>query len=87
MRLNARKQQRQAAIQQPYDHMMMGHWHQLTFGQAFTINGSLKGYDEYASVSNFAFEPPQQALVVITPQHGITWRVPVFCMDRKAEGW
>jgi hypothetical protein len=87
MRLDARKSQRQAAVDQPYDLMVMGHWHQLVFGPKFIVNGSLKGYDEYAYTSNFGYEPPQQALWLMTPEHGITWRAPVLCQDRAAEGW
>lgn len=87
MRLDARKSQRQAAVNMPYDLMVMGHWHQLVFGPKFIINGSLKGYDEYAMVSNFGYEVPQQALWLMTPEHGITWRAPVLCQDRVAEGW
>jgi len=51
------------------------------------VNGSLKGYDEYAYVSNFSYEPPQQALAIVVPEKGITIQAPVFCLDRKAEGW
>jgi hypothetical protein len=87
MRLDARKSQRQAAVNMPYDLMVMGHWHQLVFGPKFIINGSLVGYDEYAMVSNFGYEPPRQALWLMTPEHGITWRAPVLCQDREAEGW
>jgi hypothetical protein len=87
MRLDARKSQRQAAVNMPYDLMVMGHWHQLVFGPKFIINGSLKGYDEYAMVSNFGYEVPQQALWLMTPEHGITWRAPVLCQDRALEGW
>ena len=46
------------------------------------VNGSLKGYDEYAYNNNFGFEPPQQALWLTHPKHGITFRMPVQ-VDRK----
>lgn len=87
MRLDARKRQRAAATNSAYDLLIMGHWHQLTFGPSFVVNGSLKGYDEYASIENFGFEPPQQALFLMTPEHGKTWTAPVLPMDRKREGW
>jgi hypothetical protein len=87
MRLDARKRARQAATNQPYDLLVMGHWHQLTWGPQFIINGSLKGYDEYAYTSNFGFEPPQQALWLMTPEHGRTWTAPIIPADRKKEGW
>ena len=87
MRLDARKRARQAATNQPYDLLVMGHWHQLTWGPSFIINGSLKGYDEYAYTSNFGFEPPQQALWLMTPEHGRTWTAPILPADRTKEGW
>lgn len=87
MRLDARKRARNAAVNNPYDLLVLGHWHCLTWGPSFIVNGSLKGYDEYAAVSNFSFEPPQQALWLMTPEHGRTWQAPVFCADRAKEGW
>jgi hypothetical protein len=87
MRLDARKRQRQSAVQQPYDLMVLGHWHTLTFGPSFIVNGSLKGYDEYAFTMNFGFEQPAQASWLMTPEHGKTWTAPIFSQDRKAEGW
>lgn len=36
----------------------MGHWHQYFIGQGLVVNGSLKGYDEYAMTSNFRPEVP-----------------------------
>lgn len=86
-RLDARKRQRQAAVNQPYDLLVMGHWHNLIFGPSFVVNGSLKGYDEYAAISNFGFEEPAQALFLMTPEHGKSWTAPVLPADRKAEGW
>lgn len=87
MRLDARKRQRQEAVNQGYDLLIMGHWHQLVFGPSFIVNGSLKGYDEYAFTENFGYEVPQQAAWLVTPEHGITWRAPILCQDRKKEGW
>lgn len=45
------------------------------------VNGSLKGYDEYASVSNFGYEVAQQALFFNHPKHGITFACPVLVQD------
>lgn len=61
------------------DMHLLGHWHQLIFGPNFTVNGSTKGYDEYAKRSGFGFERPQQAFMVVTPENGVTQRIPVFC--------
>lgn len=78
-----RKRSRQQAVQQPYDVLLMGHWHQLLFLGKMIINGSLKGYDEYAFTSNFAFEPPQQAFFVTDPDYGVTITAPVHCVGKS----
>jgi len=56
----------------PFDLCVMGHWHQLVQGPGFFINGSLKGYDEYAKHNSFGFEKPQQMLFLVTPERGVT---------------
>jgi hypothetical protein len=69
---------------------VMGHWHSLIMspGQGLIINGSLKGYDEYAAhMLNAPPERPQQAAWLTTPEHGPTLQFPIFCDDREAEGW
>lgn len=62
----------------PWDYALIGHWHQLLWGRDFVVNGSLKGYDEYAKDGGFGFERPQQALFIVTPENGIVQRMPVF---------
>lgn len=61
-----------------FDYALIGHWHQLLWGRDFVVNGSLKGYDEYARDGGFGFERPQQALFIVTPENGIVQRLPVF---------
>jgi hypothetical protein len=87
MRMRAKKAQVHMATGKPFDTLWMGHWHQLIQTPGLIINGSTKGWDEYARLHSFAPEPPQQALAVVTPENGITWQAPVFCGDRQAEGW
>ncbi len=82
-----RKTRRQMAADKPYDWLVMGHWHQYWHGKNIIVGGTMKGYDEYAYVSNFEWEPPQQAFWITDPEHGPTIAVPVHVMDRKAEGW
>jgi len=50
------------------------------------VNGSLKGYDEFAANSNFDFEPPQQAFWLTDPHHGKTIDAPIHVLD-KNEYW
>ena len=87
MRMVHKKQSTHAALGRRFDLACMGHWHQLVWGPGFIINGSLKGYDEFAKNLNFAPEQAQQALWVMSPEHKITWRADVIAEDRKAEGW
>jgi hypothetical protein len=87
MRLRARKAQHHLAIGSQFSTLWLGHWHQYLPTPSLIINGSLKGFDEYAKVSNFAFEPPQQALAIVTPERGLTVQAPVFCADLKKEKW
>lgn len=87
MRLDARKRQRQEAVRQGYDLLVMGHWHTLTYGPSFIVNGSLKGYDEFAFDLNLGYEVPQQAAWLMVPERGKTWTAPIFSQDRDEEGW
>lgn len=75
---DARKRKRAMAINQPFEYLVMGHWHQYIMAKGIIVNGSLKGADEYSFQSNFDFELPQQALWVTNPVWGITARWPVF---------
>lgn len=73
-----------------FDYNLVGHFHQYVpaASQAFVMNGSLKGYDEFARRHHFKPEPAQQALMVCTPERGITTQAPVFVAgDHKSEGW
>ena len=77
----------QQAIGQPFDTILMGHWHQYIPLQRVIVNGSLKGYDEYVKDRLRAPpEPAQQALFFTHPTHGITCQWPVFCDESKPKG-
>jgi hypothetical protein len=76
---NQKKQARNQAIGQEFDLMICGHWHQFIHLERLIVNGSLKGYDEYAYQGNFGFEPPRQGLWITHPRYGITYRMPVLC--------
>ena len=65
------------SVGQSFDYALIGHWHSLIYGQSVVINGSLKGYDEYAKRFKFGFERPQQALFYVAPERGITMRTAV----------
>lgn len=78
-----RKRSRNGQIDLEYDTLLIGHWHQLIQMQRVVVNGSLKGYDEYANSWNFPFEPPRQALWITHPEFGITFSSPVLVERNK----
>jgi hypothetical protein len=79
-----KKRSRNAQIDMEYDTMCIGHWHQYIHLTRLIVNGSLKGYDEYAYSNNFGFEAPQQALWITHPKYRITYRMPVL-VDRQRQ--
>lgn len=81
-----KKQMRNASLDRSFDYMCLGHFHQLTWGNGFCVNGSLKGYDEYAYDHNFEYEKAQQAFWIVTPEHGITMQMPIFA-EGSDEWW
>lgn len=83
MRGNQKKQQRNAAVDQSYDIMECGHWHQRIVLSHLMVNSCLKGYDEYAADNNYRFEPPSQNLCTTHPDIGVNWTMPVFCDTPK----
>ena len=86
MRGDHKKRSRNAQIAMEYDVLLMGHWHQYIHLTRLIVNGSLKGYDEYAYSNNFPFEVPQQALWVTHPTNGITYRMPVLVDKERMKG-
>lgn len=82
-----RKSKRQQGVGNPFDTMLLGHFHQYSTLPGIVVNGSLKGYDEYASISNFGFEVPQQAFWISTPERGPVFHVAIQPMNRSREGW
>ena len=67
------------------------HFHQLVLAPSagWVLNGSPKGFDEYAATNGFEIheQDTAQAFFLVTPEHGVTVAAPVFTVDRKAEGW
>jgi hypothetical protein len=79
MRGNQKKQQRNAAVDQSYDIMECGHWHQRITLSHLIVNNSLKGYDEYAYANNFRFSRASQNLWTTHADHGVNWEMEVLC--------
>lgn len=61
-----------------YDTLLCGHFHRLIMLPKLIVNGSLKGYDEYAMQNNFEFDPPQQALWITHPRYGQNYYIPII---------
>lgn len=61
------------------DTVIMGHFHQYIHTKNVVVNGSLKGYDEYAAGGRFDPECATQALWYTHPEHGVTLKMPVYC--------
>jgi len=88
MRGTARKREVWASQGATFDTVVMGHWHRLINAPSsgLIVNGSIKGYDEYAATRALGFERPQQAFWVVTPEHGITFTAPLIVRHPK-EQW
>jgi transposase-like protein len=78
LRGDHKKRSRNAQIEQDYDTLVMGHWHQRIQLTRVIVNSCLKGYDEYAFTNNFPFEQPSQNLWITHPKYGITYNMPVY---------
>ena len=62
----------EAQIGRDFDTLLMGHWHEFMTPPGVIVNGTLKGYDEFAKVRLRArYQPPTQALLFTHPKHGI----------------
>lgn len=68
----------ESQIEQDFDTIVMGHWHQYITLPGLIVNGALKGYDEFArSALRAPYSRPGQALWFTHPEHGITahWQI------------
>lgn len=73
-----KKRTRNMQIGLDYDTLVCGHFHRYISTRQNIVNGSLCGYNEYAFLGNFPYEPPIQALWITHPDHGITFQMPVY---------
>ena len=80
-----RRRARQMGMNEAYDILLCGHWHQLAMLRSRIVNGSLKGFDEFAYGLGFPPEPPMQASWLTHPDYGVTIQVPIFCDIEKEQ--
>jgi len=75
----------EAQIGRDFDTLLMGHWHQYLTLPGCIVNGTLKGYDEFARLFLRArFQEPIQALFFVNPKRGVTYQIPVILEDKPA---
>lgn len=67
----------------PYDTMVLAHWHQCHWWQRVVVNGSIKGYDEYAMDNNFKFELPKQMTWITSRTFGACSPMEIYCEHPK----
>jgi hypothetical protein len=89
IRGDMKKRARARQIDMEYDTVICGHWHQYCHLRRIIVNGSLIGYNEYAYMNNFGFEPPTQAMWMTHPKHGVTFAMPVILEDKpsRSKDW
>lgn len=76
-RMKVGAQQRE--LGREFDTLIIGHWHQYITLRGLIVNGSVKGYDEFAAkILRAPPAPPVQALFFTHPAKGITCHWPVF---------
>lgn len=74
----------EAQIGRDFDTILMGHWHQYIPLPGLIVNGTLKGYDEFARLALRApYDRPSQSLWFVHPKHGITAQWPVYLEQKR----
>lgn len=84
-----RKTRQKQAEGHPFDCAVLGHTHALLFipSKSVIVTGCGIGPSEHGYGRGYTPEPPQAAMWVTTPEHGISAFAPVLVQDRLAEGW
>lgn len=78
-RAKMRRAQRDQGMGRPVDEYIFSHFHQLVYGNGWTLNGSYIGYNEYASDLALIVGKPEQALLIATPERGVSLRLSIDC--------
>jgi len=83
----SRKREKHQAVDDPFDVLICGHWHRRNCLERVKMNGSVKGYDEYAlGMPRLRYQEPMLSFWLDTPEHGITIEAPIF-VAHPAEKW
>jgi predicted phosphodiesterase len=87
MRLDMKKRKWAMQTGNEYDYLLTGHFHTFVPNlQGVVINGSIVGYNEYASRNNLSYQTPQQGYFLVHQTRGITYSTPIF-VEHEEEGW
>lgn len=78
-RATMKRQARDQAMGRPVDHYFYSHFHQFVQGTNWTLNGSYIGYNEMANNLALGVAPAEQALLLATPERGITLTQGIQC--------
>lgn len=78
-RATMKRRNRDLAMGRPADYYIYSHFHQLTHGTNWTLNGSYVGYTEYPYDLALGVQKPQQALLMAVPRRGISLTVGIDC--------
>lgn len=74
-----------AAIGRSVDMVVVGHWHSFMSLPGIRVNGTLKGYDEFAMGCRFEPEPPCQMLWFTHPKYGVGEPMRVFADEPEVK--
>lgn len=74
------------SVAQDFDALVIGHYHTTLWLPGVIVGPTLKGYDEYARVSRFSYEPAAQMLWFSHPRWGPNSPLRVFLQDPPARG-
>lgn len=91
MRGEMKVQGASSAIALPFDHLLIGHWHQTLWLPRVFVGNTIKGYCEYAKNALRARPTaPSQSLFYVHPEQGVTSKWEVFADEfapAKAAEW
>ncbi len=77
---------RSTAVDNSYDCLLLGHFHQYLSAPDIVMNGSIIGTGEYSYMGQFSHQVPQQSFFLTDAAHGRIADFPIFCQSDQ-ETW
>lgn len=78
---------RYGAQDMAFDLLVCGHFHVRYVLPRVLVGGTLMGFDEFALVQGYEYQPPSQEFFLVAPGRGPILNAPIWVQDRKAEQW